>query len=284
MPRDEAAARSLASFGAAAADYDSDAQSFFPRFGQLTVERLALVPGARVLDVACGTGNSVLPAANAVGRSGSVLGVDLTQQMLDLARARVDAAGFTNVDLVCADMRDLELEPRSFDAVVSVFGIFFVPDMAGLLAHLWDLVAPGGQLAVTTWGPDLFEPLWSVYWSAVQAERPELRPAGGRYDEISTPAGMQALLAEAGIEAGRDGLAEIEAFDAMHPIRTGDDWWGIVRGSGMRGVADAIDPDHRDRVRAACDAAIDGPDGTGGTGGVHEVPVNVVFTRVTRPA
>jgi SAM-dependent methyltransferase len=264
--RDEAAARSLASFGAAAADYDSEAQSFFPRFGQLTVERLALVPAARVLDVACGTGNSVLPAANAVGASGSVLGVDLTQQMLDIARTRTDAAGFTNVELVCADMRDLDLAPRSFDAVVSVFGIFFVPDMAGLLAHLWELVAPGGQLAVTTWGPDLYEPLWSTFWGAVQAERPEMRPAGGRYDEIATPAGMQKLFAEAGI----DEACEAEAFDAMHPIRDGDDWWGIVRGSGMRGPADAIDPDHRARVRAACDAVIEG--------GVHEVPVDVVFS------
>jgi SAM-dependent methyltransferase len=276
-PRDEAAARSLASFGAAAEDYDSEAQSFFPRFGQLTVERLALVPGARVLDVACGTGNSVLPAANAVGASGTVLGVDLTEQMLDIARVRVDAAGFTNVELVCADMRDLELTPQSFDAVVSVFGIFFVPDMAGLLAHLWELVAPGGSLAVTTWGPELFEPLWSTYWNAVQAERPELRPAGGRYDEISAPAGMQVLFAEAGIDAP----CEAEAFDAMHPIRDGDDWWGIVRGSGLRGAADALDAEHRARVRAACDAAIAGSDGGGG---VHEIPVNVVFAKVTRPA
>jgi predicted dinucleotide-utilizing enzyme len=44
----------------------------------------------------------------------------------------------------------------------------------------------------------------------------------------------------------------------------------------MRGVADALDPEHRARVRAACDAAIDG--------GVHEVPVNVVFGKATRPA
>ena len=280
-PRDEAAARSLASFGAAAEDYDSEAQSFFPRFGQLTVERLALVPGARVLDVACGTGNSVLPAANAVGSSGAVLGVDLSEPMLARARERVSAADFHNVELVCADMRDLELAPQSFDAVLSVFGIFFVPDMAGLLADLWELVAPGGQLAVTTWGPNLFEPLWSVYWQTVQAERPELGPAGGRYEEIATPAGMQALLAEAGIDAAVTGLVEIEAFDAMHPIRDGDDWWGIVRGSGMRGVADALDDGHRARVRAACDAAVAGSDGSGGA---HEIFVNVVFTRVTRPA
>jgi trans-aconitate methyltransferase len=195
--------------------------------------------------------------------------------MLTRARDRVAAAGFTNVELVCADMRDLDLAPQSFDAVVSVFGIFFVPDMAGLLTRLWELVAPGGTLAVTTWGPDLFEPLWSTYWNAVQSERPELRPAGGRYDEISLPAGVQVLFAEAGIDAP----CEAEAFDAMHPIRDGDDWWGIVRGSGMRGVADALDDEHRARVRAACDAAID----AGNEGGVHEVPVNVVFGKATRP-
>jgi hypothetical protein len=115
-----------------------------------------------------------------------------------------------------------------------------------------------------------------VYWNTVQAERPELRPAGGRYDEIATPAGMQVLLAEAGIDTAITGPAEIEAFDAMHPIRDGDDWWGIVRGSGMRGVADALDDDHRARVRGACDATVDA--------GAHEIFVNVVFTRVTRPA
>ena len=272
MPDDEAAARSRASFDAAAPDYDSDAQSFFPRFGQLTVERLALVPGARVLDVACGTGNSVLPAANAVGASGHVLGVDLSEAMLARARERVAAAGFANVELRLGDMRDLRLEPQSFDAALSVFGIFFVPDMVGLLASLWELVAPGGALAVTTWGPHLFEPLWSIFWDEVRTERPELGPTGGRYEEIATPAGVEALFAAAGI----DGPCVAEAFDAMHPIPDGDAWWAIVRGSGLRGAADALAPEHRERVRAACDAAIDG--------GVHEVPVNVVFATAKRPA
>jgi ubiquinone/menaquinone biosynthesis C-methylase UbiE len=272
MPDDEAAARSRASFDAAASDYDSDAQSFFPRFGLLTVERLALVPGARVLDVACGTGNSVLPAANAVGASGQVLGVDLSEAMLARARERVDAAGFTNVELQLGDMRDLDVAPRSFDAVVSVFGIFFVPDMAGLLASLWDLVAPGGSLAVTTWGPHLFEPLWTTFWGSVQAERPELGPAGGRYEDIDTPAGVEALFTAAGIDAP----CVAEALDAMHPVPDGDTWWAIVRGTGLRGAADALTPEHWARVRAACDAAIES--------GTHEIPVNVVFATARRPA
>ena len=58
----------------------------------------------------------MLPAANAVGASGAVLGVDLTQQMLDIARTRVDAAGFTNVELVCADMRDVAHVEIDMDA------------------------------------------------------------------------------------------------------------------------------------------------------------------------
>jgi ubiquinone/menaquinone biosynthesis C-methylase UbiE len=272
MPDDEAAARSRASFDAAAPDYDSDAQSFFPRFGLLTVERLALVPGGRVLDVACGTGNSVLPAANAVGASGHVVGIDLSDAMLARARERIDAAGFSNVDLQVGDMRDLTFPPRSFDAVVSVFGIFFVPDMAGLLASLWELVAPGGTLAVTSWGPHLYEPLWSTYWDAVRAERPELGPAGGRYEDIDTPSGMEALFGAAGI----DESSTAEAFDAMHPVPDGDTWWAIVRGTGLRGAADALTPEHRARVRAACDAVIDA--------GTHEIPVNVVFATAKRPA
>ena len=58
-----------------------------------------------------------------------------------------------------------------------VFGIFLLPDMHAAARRLWEWVRPGGELAVTTWGPRLFEPASSLFWRAVADMRPELHRA-----------------------------------------------------------------------------------------------------------
>ena len=87
-PLDEAKARAAATYNAASDHYDDEANVFWERFGRRTVERLQLASGAHVLDVCCGSGASALPAASAAGPTGSVLGVDLAENMLALARAK----------------------------------------------------------------------------------------------------------------------------------------------------------------------------------------------------
>jgi 2-polyprenyl-3-methyl-5-hydroxy-6-metoxy-1,4-benzoquinol methylase len=69
-------------YNAAADHYDHPALSFWDRFGRRTVERLSLVPGMKVLDICCGMGGSALPAAERVGPTGSVVAVDLAQNLL----------------------------------------------------------------------------------------------------------------------------------------------------------------------------------------------------------
>jgi ubiquinone/menaquinone biosynthesis C-methylase UbiE len=78
--------RASATYNAAADFYDHPVNAFWNRYGRRTVTRLVLAPGARVLDVCCGSGASALPAAEAVGPGGSVLGVDLAERLLELAR------------------------------------------------------------------------------------------------------------------------------------------------------------------------------------------------------
>jgi ubiquinone/menaquinone biosynthesis C-methylase UbiE len=79
--------------------------------GRRTVERLALSGDANVLDVGCGTGASGLPAAEAVGPNGFVIGVDLSSRLLDRARAKATAHGLTNVEFSPADMTALGYPP-----------------------------------------------------------------------------------------------------------------------------------------------------------------------------
>src|SRR6185437_10448406 len=137
-------ALSAATYAATADHFDDAALSFWDRFGRQTVARIGLRPGDRVLDACCGTGASALPAAHAVGPEGSVLGLDLAEPALALARTKAERQGLTNVDFRAQDVELTGLESGSYDVVVCVFGVFFVPDMTAVVAELWRLVRPGG--------------------------------------------------------------------------------------------------------------------------------------------
>jgi ubiquinone/menaquinone biosynthesis C-methylase UbiE len=163
-PLRQAKAKAAATYDAAADHFDDEPLTFWDRIGRRTVERLALSPGAQVLDVGCGTGASALPAAQAIGPSGRV---DLSARLLERARAKVAARGLTNVEFRIGDMTSSGYPDQSFDAVISVFSVFFVPDMEGLVRELWRMVRRGGKLAVTAWGSRIFEPAYSRWQAAI---------------------------------------------------------------------------------------------------------------------
>ena len=243
---DDARARAARTYNAAADTYDDPANSFWERFGRRTVERLELPKGAHVLDVCCGAGASALPAAEIVGPSGSVLGVDIAERLLENARAKARARGLDNARFQVGDLLNLKLSNTGFDAVVCVFGIFFVPDMVPALRSLWAHVRPGGKLAITTWGPRFFEPATSAFWKSIQQERPDLYKNFNPWDRICDPHSLGALFAQAGI-AGPEVAAEANT----HPIASPEAWWAAVLGSGYRGTVDQLDAPARERVRAA---------------------------------
>jgi ubiquinone/menaquinone biosynthesis C-methylase UbiE len=251
MTQDPPQASAAATYNAASDCYDAPALSFRDRLGQATVVRLALPPGARVLDVCCGTGASALTAAAAVGPTGSVLGIDLAERPLEHARAKAGQRGLAQAEFRTGDLAALGLPAESFDAVRCVFGIFFVPDMAAALAGLWRLVRPGGVLALTTWGERTYEPGATAFWDAVREVRPALERRTLPWQRIATPARLSALFAEAQV-AG----AEIEAAADAHPLAAVEDWWTIVLGSAFRAVVEQLASPERYRVRAANLAAL----------------------------
>jgi len=268
---EDAQQRAAQAYNAAADHYDHPVNSFWERYGRQTVERLGLLPGARVLDVCCGSGASALPAAEAVGPGGSVLGVDLAEGLLALARAKASSRGLDNVSFRRGDMLALGLDDGSFDAVVCVFGLFFVPDMAEAARELWRLVRPGGQLAVTTWGPRFLEPVHSVFWEAVHTVRPDLHKAFHPWDRVSEPDPLRAILAAAGVED-----AEVAAVSGSLPLAAPEDWWPMVLGSGSRASLEPMEAAGRERVRSHCLDFIRRE-------GIASVETNVVFARARRP-
>jgi ubiquinone/menaquinone biosynthesis C-methylase UbiE len=246
MTADEARTRAAKTYNAASDVYDDPANSFWERFGRRTIERLQLRKNAVVLDVCCGSGGSALPAAEIVGPSGFVLGVDLADRLLEHARAKAKGRGLLNVQFRVGDMLDLRISDDQFDAVVCVFGIFFVPDMPLALRLLWERVRSGGKLAITTWGPRFFEPATSAFWDSIRKERPDLYKGFNPWDRICDPLSLSALFAEAGIAN-----PAVAAESGRHSISSPETWWAAVLGSGYRATVDQLDAAARERVRAA---------------------------------
>lgn len=102
--------------------------------------------GMRVLDVGSGAGDVALLTAELVGPTGNVVGVDSNPLILEVARARADASGLTNVSFVVGDIVD-DFPQGSFDAVVGRCVLFFVAEPATVLQRLVDAVRPGGVVA-----------------------------------------------------------------------------------------------------------------------------------------
>lgn len=225
-----------ATYDAARTHFDAAPLGFWARYGQQTVARLALAPGARVLDVCSGTGASALPCARRVGPSGSVVGVDLSRPLLEIARAKAEREQLRNVQFVEADMTSLDFPDASFDAVVIVFGVFFAPDLVAQVRELSRVLRPGGVLAVTTWGPRLFEPLYSAFLESVRRRRP-LAPEYRPWDRLTTPEDVARLLRRAELRG-----VEVSLEPGTEPLIRAEDWWTIILGTGLRWFVDQLDP------------------------------------------
>ncbi|MFD6973115.1 class I SAM-dependent methyltransferase [Streptomyces sp. NPDC059949] len=131
-------------FGARAADWDRKFPGDGPAFATAVAE-FGLRPGDRVLDAGCGTGRALTPLRAAVGPAGTVLGADLTPQMLAAAQRAGRAAEGT---LLLADAARLPLRDGALDAVFAAGLIAHLPDPAANLRELARVVRPGGRLAL----------------------------------------------------------------------------------------------------------------------------------------
>jgi 2-polyprenyl-3-methyl-5-hydroxy-6-metoxy-1,4-benzoquinol methylase len=234
-----AASRVAQAYNRASPYYAAAPLSFWDRFGAETVDRLALPAGSTVLDVCCGTGASALPAARAVGPTGRVLAVDVASEPIARGRDRATNAGLDNIEFRCADATT-DLPEQSFDAVICVFGIFFAADIPAFIAKLWSHVRPGGQLAITTWGPDLFEPANTVFWQAVSAED---HRGFNPWDHLITPQDVRLAMVAGGVAN-----PHVIAVPGVHQLAEPDDFWQIVLGSGYRATIDALSSPVTDQI------------------------------------
>ena len=126
-----------------------------------------------VVDIGCGTGDTLLEFAKTVGPSGSVLGVDISVPMLDFAKHRAAKAGYSNVAFALADATTYTFEPRWADLVYSRFGVMFFDDPVMAFTNIRSGMKPDARLVFVCFRP---MPESSWFRVPIEAARPHLPP------------------------------------------------------------------------------------------------------------
>ncbi len=244
--------------GTAAENYE---RFFVPAIATPVAEYLlraaAIQPGERVLDVACGTGVIARLAASSVGTGGSVTGVDVAPEMIEVARGTTAADG-ADVEWHVADAADLPFPDGAYDLVVCQMGLMFMPDPLGALREMRRVLAPDGRIVVST--PGAIQPLFEILERAIVDQiAPELGGFVGAVFSMSDADRLAALLADAGFA---DASATVTSARLVLPP-PGEFLWQYINltplGSFVADApADALAALERQMVDGARDLVVDG--------------------------
>ncbi len=216
-------------YGRAAPIFDRVGPRVFSYFGQWLVEQAGVRAGEHVLDVACGRGAALLPASEAAGAQGLVVGIDLSQGMIKALAEEVRDQQRTNVGVCVMDAERLEFPDESFDCVLCGFAIFFFPHLEQAMAEMRRVLRAGARVAVTTWdksGDAGWEWYFDLVKSYLPAEPHPLEQPGPVFDQ---PQGVQAILRGAGFQDVRVSTRTLAA--AFHDE---EEWWSTRWSHGAR--------------------------------------------------
>src|SRR5262245_57098206 len=214
---DDQKRRVVANFNAMAETYDTN--RFDAGLCRRLVELAALPSGAQVLDIATGTGWVALAAAQHVGPTGRVLGVDLAPEMLERARQKVAVAGLTHVEFRAGDAECLDVADQSFDVVLCASALFFVPDMLAALREWHRVLKPGGQVGFSGFGPTFLQPLRDL-WDARLRQYGVSVPTSVPGERLAEPETCRQLLQEAGFAQ-----IEVQSEQLGYYLQTAGEWW-----------------------------------------------------------
>jgi ubiquinone/menaquinone biosynthesis C-methylase UbiE len=145
----------------------------FTSVTSVSLDAAAAKPGEHVIDIGCGTGDTLLAFAKIVGPSGSVLGVDVSIPMLGFAKHRAAEAGFGNVTCALADATSYAFEPRWADLVYSRFGVMFFDDPTKAFTNIRSGMKAGGRLVFVCFRSMPESPWFRV---PIEAARPHVPP------------------------------------------------------------------------------------------------------------
>jgi len=161
-----------------------------------------LTPGSRVLDVAAGTGDQTLLAAQRVGPNGSILATDISRSMLAVAAQAARDAGLENIETKVADASALELPEAEFDAAICRFGLMFLPDVHAALVRIHRALKPDGRFAALVWSTEARNPWMGLPLGLVRelGRMPSPPPTIARTTSLGAAGRIEAVLRDAGFQ------------------------------------------------------------------------------------
>jgi len=215
-------------FDTVAEGYGSSGMEFFHHAAAHLPRVLKLQGHEHLLDIATGTGIAATAIAPHLPR-GKVTGIDLSEGMLAQARARAQSLGLDNIDLHPMDMQAIGFDNVRFDAANCSFGLFFVPDMLGLLQHIASKVKPGGQVVACSFYQGSFEPNVDLFLERIQ--RYGIAPPAFTWKNICTEEQFRALYDSAGLSD-----VQVQRHDIGYPLNDAEAWWRVIWYAGFRGL------------------------------------------------
>jgi SAM-dependent methyltransferase len=159
------------------------------------LDQTEIVPEARVLDIACGSGVVARMVAARLGAGGRVVGLDFNPAMLEVARRKSDAEGLA-VEWLQGSAQELPFANGTFDLVICQQGLQFFPDRLGAVSEMYRVLAPGGQVAIVTWRGLDEHPLPAALGRVLRSRFDS--PAFELPFSLGDPAALGSLLLDAG--------------------------------------------------------------------------------------
>jgi SAM-dependent methyltransferase len=261
------------------AGWESKAAGYDGFFGQVTgrlaeplLDAVDLRPGERLLDVATGPG---YVAARAAARGASVVGIDIAEAMVSLAR-RLNPG----LEFVVGDAEALRFQDGSFAALVGNFVLLHLARPERAAGEFSRVLAPGGRLALTVWDVPERARLFGVVLDAMTAagaDPPAEIPAGPPFFRFSDEQELTRLLADQGLAD-----VEIKTITFTHRASSpGELWTGLLAGTvRTSALIQRQSPVMQERIRAAFDSIVE----TYKIGGAYELPVAVKLASARKPS
>jgi ubiquinone/menaquinone biosynthesis C-methylase UbiE len=228
-------------FSRAAPTYDTVGPRHFEYFARRIVEFAGVQPDDRVLDVATGTGTVLVAAAERLGGTGHMVGVDLTAAMLERAAATVRDAALRNVDLKLGDAERLDLASESFNVVLCAFGLSSFANRDRALQELRRVLRHGGRLGIV----DTFG--WYFQHDGRWRHHVQvLRAFGAQVSNDSADSQDEVVSLVV-----RAGFVDVDAITDSYELvfQNEDDWWRWSWSHGTRGLFESVSPSRLSRLR-----------------------------------
>jgi enediyne biosynthesis protein CalE5 len=205
-------------------------------------------PGLRVLDLGSGTGYPALLAAQTVGPDGSVTGIDLAEQMLEVARRKASLLKLANVTFRAGDVTTLPFEANSFDAVTSRFCLMFLPDIPKAASEIARVLKPGSWVAAAVWSVPEKNPSIGLSMAAIKQviELPPPDPTAPGIFRLAKPGDLAGIFQQAGLSDVAD-----QEFPAEWSYASAEEYYtGLMEiAAPIQNLMAKLSPDQKNEVK-----------------------------------